>query len=151
MKPGWEPVQLALPYIELVGELRDPAPGDAQTFRNGAKVLFPQSSVVPVPSAREYDAIIGCLYSGLRCGLTHSGMMQESNWKEAAIPLQADVQIGDGPIAVEYLRTSDDFVIQVGAKPFVDVVIAGLNALLYQRPYALTAVTQLRCVIDWMR
>ena len=127
LEPGLIAVQIVLPLIELVGKICR-AGNDGENFRYGAKKLFPRESIEPQPIDSEYNAIIGCLWDGLRCGLLHSGFMQDKSGKNI------DLQILGGNSSAPSITFSqiypEAWVVQLGAKSFIETVIGGVKGMI---------------------
>lgn len=126
LMPWWARVQVALPFIELIGKIRHTGPGtlDRDNFEAGAKLLFPMNSIDPVPGQTDYEAILSGLWNGLRCGLSHMGFMQSKT------ATSIDVQIShDGP-SIVFATMHNEPVMEIGAKQFVDTVVRGLRDLI---------------------
>lgn len=122
--PGWVAVQVSLPLIELVGKIRHNDQDDNQNFKKVARRVFPRNSIDPVPSGPEYTSIWDALWAGLRCGLSHCGFMQAA--KAHSFDVQIDEDHDAPPIA--FFRYPGEKVVQVGAKHFVDKVIAEVRS-----------------------
>jgi hypothetical protein len=117
---SWVAVQLSLPLVELVGKLSSSVGGSGDKFRSGAELLFPKSLVGPSVSRDDYDKALDCLWSGLRCGLLHSGFAEEAKG--------IDVQITPDPTAPSLLfLPGADQVLEIGAVAFVEAVISGVS------------------------
>jgi hypothetical protein len=122
----WSAVQLALPLIEMIGKISYGRKADNKNFKAAARDLFPKGSIDPALSETEYAAIIATLWAGLRCGLAHTGFMQEE--KDRGVDIQMNKK-RKAP-AIVFSRDPDDMVVEIGARKFVAAIIAGLRAVI---------------------
>ena len=126
LQPRWAAVQLALPLIEMIGKIRYAMHYDNQNFKRAAQLLFPKSSIDASLSNQEYAAVVAALWAGLRCGVAHTGFMQEES--EESIDLQINGE--DSAPAIVFSGDAEDRVVEVGGQKFVEAIISGLRAVI---------------------
>ena len=127
--PRWVAVQVVVPMVELIGKILDNKHGDGQNFEAGAKRVVPIDAVDPRPSVAQYEAILKTLWVALRCGVAHTGFMQDEKDKHI------DVQVTefDGAPIVSFSDDPEDpgyMVVEVGGKAFVDAVIREVRSVI---------------------
>jgi hypothetical protein len=127
--PRWVAVQVVVPMVELIGKIQDARNLDGENFKAGARRVVPQDSINPTPTNAQYETILDTLWSALRCGVSHTGFMQDEKSKHI------DVQVAESDLA-PIISFADDpadpgyMVVEVGALAFVDAVIREVRAMM---------------------